>query len=75
MFRFFAAAVTVVHLSRHSWWLGLFPIVAFILDRWMVWEAKKYKTVEEIPMFDKITMLLPASFIWTSLIIALVHRI
>ena len=74
MLRFTASIASAVLLSEHKLWLGLVPMVAFLLDRWMIWEANKYKNLEEISTFDKFTMILPAGFIWTSLILAVSYR-
>ena len=74
MLRFTASIASAVLLSEHKLWLGLVPMVAFLLDRWMIWEANKYKSLEEISTFDKFTMILPAGFIWTSLILAVSYR-
>tara|TARA_Y100001937_G_C6858330_1_gene215220 strand:- start:225 stop:452 length:228 start_codon:yes stop_codon:yes gene_type:complete len=74
MLRFAASIVSGLLLSHHNQWLGVIPLFAFVLDRWMIWEANKYRTLEEISTFDKFTMILPAGFIWTSLILALAYK-
>jgi uncharacterized membrane protein len=74
MLRFTASVASVVLLSEHKLWLGVIPVVAFVLDRWMIWEANKYKSLEEISTFDKFTMVLPAGFIWISLILAVSYK-
>lgn len=74
MLRFTASVASVVLLSEHKLWLGLVPMIAFLLDRWMIWEANKYKSLEEISTFDKFTMILPAGFIWASLVLALSYK-
>jgi len=74
MLRFFASIVSGLLLSHHNQWLGVIPLFAYVLDRWMIWEANKYRTLEEISTFDKFTMILPAGFIWVSLFLALLYK-
>jgi len=72
MIRLAACVVTSIKFGSMASWGAIIPFVAFALDRWMIWEGNKYEKIEEIPVFSKITMLLPSISIWTMLLIALV---
>ena len=72
MIRLAAVVIASMKFSSITSWGAVIPFVAFALDRWMIWEGVKYKEVEDIPVFAKITMILPSISIWTMLLIALV---
>tara|TARA_R110002012_G_scaffold101514_7_gene240694 strand:+ start:3679 stop:3912 length:234 start_codon:yes stop_codon:yes gene_type:complete len=52
-------------------WLCVIPFFVFGLDRWMMWESFKYEEIDDIPTFEKATMLLPAISIWVMFLIVL----
>ena len=72
MIRLAACVVASIKFSSMAGWGAIIPFIALALDRWMIWEGAKYEEVEDIPVFAKITMLLPSISIWTMLLIALV---
>ena len=73
MIRLAACVVTSIKFGSMASWGAIIPFVAFALDRWMIWEGAKYddEELEEISIFAKITLILPAMSIWTMLLIAL----
>ena len=72
MMQFAACLVASIKFSTLTTWGAIIPLVAFVLDRWMVWEGEKYENIEDMPILTKITMVLPAMSIWIMLLIALI---
>jgi hypothetical protein len=72
MFRMLATAVSIGKFLTFAPFLAIIPAVWFALDRWMIYEANiNYQNVSDIPAFTKITMMLPAVAIWTTLVMVL----
>ena len=72
MLRMLATVISIGKFLTFAPFLSLIPAVFYALDRWMIHEAKvNFKDVEDIPGFTKITMMLPAIAIWTTLVLVL----
>ena len=72
MIRFAIVIATAIMIHTiAAGWLTVAPLLVFGLDRWMIWESFKYEEVDDIPDFEKVTMILPAFSIWTIFLIVL----
>ena len=74
MLRMLDTVISIGKFLTFAPFLSLIPAVFYALDRWMIHEANtNFKEVDDIPGFTKITMMMPAASIWTTLFIAMSH--
>ena len=72
MIRFAIVIITAIKIhSMSGGILSVIPFLVFGLDRWMMWESYKYEEIDDIPAFEKVTMMLPAMSIWAIFLVVL----
>ena len=69
-----ACAVTTVKLSIVSPIVAPVPFIVFLLDRWMIWESNKFEHIDDIPLFTKLTMIMPSIWIWGMLFYVVIKQ-